>query len=143
MQRIRATRSISILIAGALVIGSLLGMGLERALIAQQPGLTRTMLQRTDDPGSSKYEVVMALAQIPPGASSGKHRHPGVEVAYVLEGSVVVEREGLPTETHSAGTAFKNEGVVHNAKNTGSKPAKILTTYIVEKGKPLAEPVLP
>jgi len=30
---------------------------------------------------------------------------------------------------------------VHNAKNLGKAPVKILTVYIVEKGKPLAEPV--
>jgi hypothetical protein len=28
---------------------------------------------------------------------------------------------------------------VHNAKNTGAAPVKILAVYIVEKGKPLAE----
>ena len=29
---------------------------------------------------------------------------------------------------------------LHNATNTGKKPVKILAVYIVEKGKPIAEP---
>ena len=37
--------------------------------------------------------------------------------------------------------AFKNEPGVHNAKNTGTTPVKILAIYLVEKGNPLAEPV--
>jgi hypothetical protein len=31
-------------------------------------------------------------------------------------------------------------GVVHDAKVVGDKPSKVLATYIVEKGKPLATP---
>jgi hypothetical protein len=31
--------------------------------------------------------------------------------------------------------------VVHNARNPGTKPVKILAVYIVEKGKPMAESV--
>jgi hypothetical protein len=31
-------------------------------------------------------------------------------------------------------------GQIHNATNTGTGVAKILATYIVEKGKPLATP---
>jgi len=31
-------------------------------------------------------------------------------------------------------------GTIHNATNTGSGGGKILATYVVEKGKPLATP---
>jgi mannose-6-phosphate isomerase-like protein (cupin superfamily) len=31
-------------------------------------------------------------------------------------------------------------GKVHDAKNTGSGPAKVLATYVVEKGKPVSTP---
>jgi hypothetical protein len=40
-----------------------------------------------------------------------------------------------------AGDSFRNAPGVHNAKNTGTTPVKILAVYLVEKGKPLAEPV--
>lgn len=131
----------SSLIAVAAAIGGLVaGIGLDRAVLAQQEPIKRTTLQKVDDPGSAKYEMVMGVAEIAPGASSGRHRHPGVELGYVLEGSLVLEHDGRPTETLKAGSAFKNDGV-HNGRNTGKVPVKVLAVYLVEKGKPIAEPV--
>jgi quercetin dioxygenase-like cupin family protein len=43
--------------------------------------------------------------------------------------------------TVTAGQAFLiPAGAIHNATNKGSGTARILATYIVEKGKPLATP---
>jgi quercetin dioxygenase-like cupin family protein len=125
----------------AALAGGLIGMGIDHLAFAQQPGITRTILLRTDDPASPSYEAVVGVAEIPPGASSGKHRHYGTEVGYVLQGTLVVEHAGADAMTITAGQAFKNEGGVHNARNPGKTPTKILAVYIVEKGKPLAEPV--
>jgi len=125
----------------ALVGAAAVGAGVDRLALAQQPGIKRTILLRTDEPGSPTYEAVMGIAEIAPGAMAGRHRHPGVEIGYVLEGSVTLEHEGQPAKTLKAGDAFKNEPGVHNAKNTGTTPVKILAIYLVEKGKPLAEPV--
>ena len=124
-------------LAGAAAIGA----GLDRVALAQQPGIKRTILLRTDDPGSPTYEAVMGIAEIAPGAMAGRHRHPGIEIGYVLEGAVTLEYEGQPAKTLEAGDSFKNEPGLHNAKNTGTTPVKILAVYLVEKGKPLAEPV--
>jgi hypothetical protein len=60
---------------------------------------------------------------------------------YILEGSVTLEHEGEPAKQLKAGDAFENEPGVHNAKNTGKTPVKILAVYLVEKGKPIAEPI--
>jgi quercetin dioxygenase-like cupin family protein len=117
------------------------GIAVDRVAFAQQPGITRTILLRADDPGSANYEAVMAVAEIAPGAMSGKHRHPGIEVAYVLDGSVIIEHAGQAPVTVNAGGVIKNDAAVHNARNPGTKPVKILAVYIVEKGKPMAEPV--
>jgi quercetin dioxygenase-like cupin family protein len=130
----------------ALLVGVMLacvgvGIGVDRVAFAQQPGIKRTILLRADDPGSANYEAVMAIAEIAPGAMSGRHRHPGIEVAYILEGSVIIEREGQPPVTVNAGETIKNDAAVHNARNPGTKPVKILAVYLVEKGKPMAEPV--
>lgn len=134
----------AVVLAIALVaIGIGIGVAVARVAFAQQPsnGIKRTILQRTDEPGASNYEAVMAIAEIAPGASSGRHRHPGIELAYVLDGALVVERDGQAPYTAKAGDAIKNEAQVHNAKNIGTKPVKILAVYLVEKGKPMAEPV--
>jgi quercetin dioxygenase-like cupin family protein len=124
----------------ALIAGIAIGAGLDRVALAQQSGLKRTILLRADLPASATHEAVMGIAELAPGASSGKHRHPGIEIGYVLEGSIAVEHEGRQVATLKAGESFKNDGV-HDARNSGSAPARILAVYLVEKGKPLAEPV--
>ena len=131
-----AVGAVAILAAGVAI-----GVTVDHVAFAQQPGIKRTILLRADDPGSPKYEAVMAIAEIAPGAMSGKHRHPGVEVAYVLDGSLIIEHVGEAPVTLHAGEAIKNMAVVHNARNPGTKPVKILAVYIVEKGKPMAESV--
>jgi quercetin dioxygenase-like cupin family protein len=117
------------------------GAAADRLAFAQQPGIKRTILLRADEPGSQTHEAVMGIAEIAPGAMAGKHRHPGIEIGYILEGSVTLEHEGKPAKQLKAGDAFENEPGVHNAKNTGKTPVKILAVYLVEKGKPIAEPV--
>ncbi len=130
-------------LAIALLVGGAIGAAVDHHTFADQPGggIKRTILQRIDDPGNARYEAVMGIAELAPGASSGKHRHPGIELSYVLSGSVSLQRAEGPPVTYTAGEAFRNEGGVHDARNTGSTPAKVLAVYLVQKGKPLAEAV--
>jgi quercetin dioxygenase-like cupin family protein len=129
----------------ACAVGVALMLATFGSLRAQQPapqtGFKRTVVQQGDlsAPGRS---VVQAIAEIQPGGQSGMHTHPGEEVAYILEGTVELEIQGKPAVSKKAGDAFLvPAGTVHNAKNTGKTVAKVLGTYIVEKGKPLATPV--
>lgn len=123
-------------VAAVLVAGVIVGMR------AQAPTpFKRTVLQQSDlsTPGR---EVVQALAEIQPGASSGRHTHPGEEIAYVLAGPLVVEIDGKPVRTLQTGDAFLiPPGTIHNARNTGKGVAKVVATYVIEKGKPVATPV--
>ena len=107
---------------------------------AQQPGFSRTVIQRGDLSTPGK-EVVSAIAEFQPGATVGPHTHPREEAGYVLEGTLVFEFAGKPTVTLKAGeTFFAPSGTVHNATNKGTARARVLATYIVDKGKPLATP---
>ena len=109
------------------------------AAFAQAPAFKRTMLQ-TVDISFAGHEAVTAKAELPAGVSSGRHTHPGEEIGYLLEGSVSVEMDGQ-TKVLKAGEAFAiPAGKVHAATNTGTTQATIVSTYIVEKGKPLATP---
>jgi quercetin dioxygenase-like cupin family protein len=108
---------------------------------AQAQGFKRTEVQRGDLSIAGR-EAVQAVAEIQPGASSGKHTHPGEEVGYVLEGTVRIEIEGAPAKMVKAGEGFiVPAGKIHNATNSTSAVAKVLGTYLIEKGKPLATPV--
>lgn len=105
---------------------------------AQQPGFTRKLLQDKDLSAPDRH-AVQAMAEFVPGGAVGRHTHPGEELGYVVEGSLLLEVDGEPSRTVSAGDVFFVEaGKVHAAKNAGSGPAKVFATYVVEKGKPVA-----
>ena len=109
-------------------------------LAAQQPAFKRTVLQQSDISAPGR-EVISAVAEFEPRATPGRHTHFGEEVGYVLEGTFLIEQEGKPPLTlKSGGTFLIPAGTTHNATNTGAGVGKILATYIVEKGKPLATP---
>jgi quercetin dioxygenase-like cupin family protein len=108
---------------------------------AQQSGFKRTVLQQGDLSIAGR-EAVTAVAEFQAGATVGRHTHPGEEIGYVLEGTIVLEQEGKPAVTLGAGkTFFIPAGTVHNATNRGTTAARVLANYVVEKGKPLATPV--
>lgn len=84
-------------------------------------------------------EIVQVLTEIPSGVESGWHRHPGEEVGYILAGTVDIMIEGQPTLTLHAGDGFLiRPGTPHNARDLGPETGRMLSTYIVEIGQPLA-----
>ena len=104
-----------------------------------QPGaLTRIDLQRHDLSIQGR-EVVQTIVELPAGAKSSRHTHPGEEIVYVLEGAPLeYEVEGRTPVTLKPGDVlFIPNGAVHSARNVGRTKGAELATYIVEKGKPL------
>jgi quercetin dioxygenase-like cupin family protein len=109
-------------------------------LAAQQPAFKRTVLQQGDVSVPGR-EAITAVGEFQPGATPGRHTHFGEEVGYVLEGTLLVEQDGkAPVTLKAGGTFLIPAGTIHNATNTGTGTARVLATYIVEKGKPLATP---
>jgi quercetin dioxygenase-like cupin family protein len=105
----------------------------------QAPGIERTDLQQHDLSAPGR-EVVQNRGIISPEAPAIKHKHPGEEIIYVLEGSLEYQIEGEPTRTVEAGEALMVPAeTVHAVKNVGTSNAGELATYVVEKGKPLLE----
>jgi quercetin dioxygenase-like cupin family protein len=131
------------IVAATLVVGIAIGGITTQALMAQQAPVTRTTLQQKDIEGAAGKEVIMYTADIIPGGVAGRHFHPGPEVAYVLEGSLLVERDGQPALTLKKGDSFHNPAkAAHNVKNgSTAEPAKVLVVLISEKGAPLSTPV--
>jgi quercetin dioxygenase-like cupin family protein len=115
-------------------------MAMTSIAAAQQPEtIKRTPLQKFDVPGSN-YETVIGLAEIVPNVSIGRHTHPGIEGGYLLEGELTLLVEGQPPKTAKPGDSWQfAPSAVHDAK-TGPAGAKVIVTYVVEKGKPLATP---
>ena len=110
------------------------------APLAQAPALTRTVVARGDVSVPGR-EAIAARVEVAPGATSGWHTHPGDEISVVNEGEVVLMVAGQPPRKVVAGEGFViPAGVVHNAKNEGAAPTRLVGVYVVEKGKPLATP---
>jgi quercetin dioxygenase-like cupin family protein len=110
------------------------------ALIAQNPGIKRTILQRKDISMPGR-EAVVARVEVAPGTFAGRHTHTGEEIGYLMEGEGEVLIEGQPALKLKPGESFiVPAGAKHDAHNTGSAPMKMVTVYLVEKDKPLATP---
>jgi quercetin dioxygenase-like cupin family protein len=99
-------------------------------------GTTRADLQRHDlsIPG---WETLQALVSFAPGAAFPRHKHPGEEIIYVTQGTILYEVAGKPVTVKAGEVLFIPNGVVHAARNPGKEPAAELATYVLEKGKPL------
>jgi len=133
----------AVMLAATLVVGIALAAIGSRSLYAQHEPFKRTMLLKTDLKGLEGKEAVVVLAELAPGASAGKHYHPGNEFNYVLEGSGVLEIDGKPPITLQAGgTHHIQPREVHDARNTSATdPLKILVFWVTDKGQPLTIPV--
>jgi len=104
--------------------------------VQQAPGLWRTDLQEHDlsIPGRM---VIQNRVELGPAAPAVRHKHPGEEIIYVLEGTLEYDIDGVGARTYSAGEALLvPPETVHAVRNVGSGQAAELATYVVEKGKP-------
>jgi quercetin dioxygenase-like cupin family protein len=104
--------------------------------VVQAPGLARTDLQEQElsIPG---YRVIQNRVDIGPEAPLFRHKHPGEEVIYVLEGTLEYQVDGREPQTVHAG-----EGLIvprdtpHAVRNPGTGNAAELATYVVDSDKP-------
>jgi quercetin dioxygenase-like cupin family protein len=105
--------------------------------------IIRTILDRHEQTGVPGTEIVLGTGELPAGAASGWHVHPGDESGYVLKGDLILQTRGQPDRTLHAGDHFFNpRGAIHNllaAPQTSGGTA--VSTWVVDKGKPLAVPV--
>jgi quercetin dioxygenase-like cupin family protein len=109
---------------------------------AQAPAFTaRPLLQSTVGGDESKEAAVLAIT-IAPGGSSGRHTHPGDCYGTVVEGTVELRVEGREPRRVSAGEAWHNpRGAIHELRNVGDSPVRVVNTLLVDKGKPRMQPV--
>ena len=121
------------------IVSTLLFVASMGTLIAQQPTVIRTELQRADMSVAGR-EGITARAEIPLGGATGRHTHPGEEISYLAEGTITLEIEGSPARQLKAGDVFFiPSGAIHNATAVGGR-AVVIANYIVTKGQPLATP---
>ncbi|HSZ08370.1 MAG TPA: cupin domain-containing protein [Steroidobacteraceae bacterium] len=107
---------------------------------AAQP--VRSILERHDQSGVSGKEIVIGTAALPAGSAIGFHTHPGDEAGYVLKGTLILKVQGQPDRTLKAGDSFFNpRGAVHSVVAAPGSDAMAVSSWIIDKGQPLATPV--
>jgi quercetin dioxygenase-like cupin family protein len=107
---------------------------------APSGGVTRNILSQTDGPAPG-YVTVLVEAIIEAGVTVGRHTHPGIENAYVLEGGFELPVQGQPTRMIKPGDGFQiPPETPHAGGAPGTAKSRLIITYVVEKGKPLATP---
>ena len=137
-----------LLAAAAAALGALLIAGPTQA---QQPApapslqpapVKRTPLGKVEVPGSDQ-EVIFGMVEIAPGFKAGRHSHPGTVIGYIIEGEFWLALDGQPERIVKTGESVEiRDKAIHNEGNaSGDKPLKFLVVYVVEKGKPLVQPV--
>jgi quercetin dioxygenase-like cupin family protein len=105
----------------------------------QPSPVKRTILQKTDVPGTN-LELIYATVEIAPGFKAGRHSHPGVVMAQVVEGEFWFAPDGQSDKILKVGeTLTIPDRAVHNEGAT-DKGVKINVVYVVEKGQPLVSP---
>jgi quercetin dioxygenase-like cupin family protein len=89
----------------ALITGIALGV-VGQPTNAQQQPIKRTDLLKSELAEIRDNEMHIWVADIAPGAATGRHFHPTPRFVYVLEGAVVLELDSKPPQTFKAGEAF-------------------------------------
>ena len=121
------------------------GGALAQALMAQNPSSSSKPVFTHDLPAVNLagWSVTAVEVSYGPGAGSPSHRHPGITIAYVLEGEIRSKVGDGPETTYSVGQMFiETPGQVHGVSRNASstKPAKLLALLLAEKGKQLTTP---
>jgi len=106
---------------------------------AQTPGLKRTLIKETDGPMDGYVTIEMRI-EIDPGATIARHTHPGIESGYVAQGGTELTIEGQGSLKLEAGDGFQVPTRVPHGGLNGPAKTVVISTYVVEKGKPLASP---
>jgi quercetin dioxygenase-like cupin family protein len=107
-----------------------------------KPQPERKILERHDQSNVPGKEVVIGTATLPAGTSIGFHDHPGDEIGYIIKGSVIWKVRGQPDKRLKAGDSFFNpSGSVHSVVAADSGDSVVISTWIIDKGKPMANPV--
>jgi quercetin dioxygenase-like cupin family protein len=131
------------------LIAGLAGMAsslLAARVVAAAPS-AKALVQR-DAPAVNLDGWQMTASEVtyPPGEASGRHRHPGFVVGYVLEGQYRFAVNDKPPVVLSAGQmffeSFDAPGEVHAVSGNASQtqPARILAVVFTKKGDPVTIP---
>ena len=131
MRRLRSRR---------LPLAALACLSFATTVSAQPQLIHRETLQARDVPAPTWRSQLMRVS-IDKGGLVARHTHPGLEIGYIEQGDAQVKIKGRPDQALKRGDSFAVlADTPHSVQNTGPGELVILSTYVVDKSKPLATP---
>jgi quercetin dioxygenase-like cupin family protein len=77
-----------------------------------------------------------------PGEDIGFHTHQGVEISWVVRGTIELRIRGGANKIYHPGESFQvPRGTVHDPVNVGKDEAEVAVNYVLDKGAPMRDPV--
>ena len=100
---------------------------------------TTSIGQKIVYPKFANDEVSIVKVTIPPGKSTGWHKHNFPVFAYVLQGILTVEFENRKSLQFTQNSSFSEViDTLHNGINNGKEDVILIAFFMGEKGKPLS-----
>jgi quercetin dioxygenase-like cupin family protein len=112
-----------------------------KGLIIEQLLITDTTAigQKIIYPSFPDNEITILKITVPPGESTGWHKHLFPVFAYIIEGTLTVELENNKSIVLTKSSAFSEVlNTYHNGINKGSENVVLIAFYMGEKGQPLS-----
>ena len=100
---------------------------------------TTSIGQKIVCPTFANDEVSIVKVTLPPGKSTGWHKHFFPVFAYVLKGTLTVEVENKKTLQFPVNSSFSEViNTLHNGVNNGNEDVVLIAFFMGEKDKPLS-----
>jgi len=100
---------------------------------------TTSIGQKIVYPTFANDEVSIVKVTLPPGKSTGWHKHFFPVFAYVLKGTLTVEVENKKTLQFPVNSSFSEViNTLHNGVNNGTEDVVLIAFFMGEKDKPLS-----
>jgi len=81
---------------------------------------------------NAPWDVTALRITLPPGASTGWHRHPGPGFMVVTQGAVTLYANDCTKTTYSKGRAYVEvPGLANLVRNDGAEPAVFVGTFVI------------
>ncbi len=134
-------------IKAALAVVALLMFGHEALSIEQSTAIKVTTILKTENNWDGKpiiypqgkAEITGMVIEIAPGGETGWHLHPVPSFGMVLQGEIEVRLKDGRTKRIKEGAALAEViNVLHNGRNTGLVPVKLVVFYAGSVGQKLS-----
>ena len=120
---------------------ALLMLALTGASFSQTAPAKRAILQQADVAGAPAQQTIFGKVEIAPGSGNPFHTHFGTEMGYVVAGHIRFEIRGeTPRELGPGDSFLAPRGAIHRSVPVGDQPVTLISTWTVDKDKPLLTP---